>query len=47
VCFEIIYSRTVDTINGWFVMSAKENRELVHRWVEEFNKGKAAAMAVI
>ena len=28
-------------------MSAKVNRELVHRWVEEFNKGKAAAMAAI
>ena len=28
-------------------MSAKENKELMHRFVEEFNKGKAAAMAAI
>jgi len=28
-------------------MSAEENKGLMHRWVEEFNKGKAAAMAVI
>ena len=28
-------------------MSAKENKELVHRLFEEFNKGKAAAMAAI
>ncbi len=28
-------------------MSAKENKELVHRFLEEFNKGKAAAMAAI
>jgi len=28
-------------------MSAKENKELMRRLIEEFNKGKAAAMAVI
>jgi len=28
-------------------MSAKENKELMRRLVEEFNKGKAAAMAAI
>jgi predicted ester cyclase len=28
-------------------MSAKENKELEHRFLEEFNKGKAAAMAAI
>jgi steroid delta-isomerase-like uncharacterized protein len=37
---------TVDAISGLFVMSAKEIKAIEHRFFEEWNKGKTAAMAV-
>ncbi len=45
---KIIYNRyRLTTISGGFVMSAKDLKALTRRFIEEWNKGKAAAMAVI